>query len=382
MVFYAVGWNELEPEEGRYAFEDWERRFWSRENARGKHVIFRVHIDRPHFPSGLPRWLRDQGVRTTPYSDYGGGESPDYENPRLVRALERFIAALGKRYDEHPRVAFVQLGLLGFWGEWHTYPRLELFASEATQRRVIDAYHRAFPHKSLMARNAGGYMGRQPWLGFHDDLFPEDTDGPEGWKFLSRMRENGRTGNWMRAVIGGEMVPDQARKWLGPDYARTLAMIEAAHCTWLGPYCPALEQHGDREFAARAAALVRRMGYQYTFQEIRHPERVRSGQPLEFRLVGENQGVAPFYYPWRVELALLDGKGRAAGILPLDWDIRRWLPGRFAERTAPVVQARPGRYRLALGIRDPWTGKPAIHFANQLPRSEGWTIVSRIEVAD
>ena len=26
------------------------------------------------------------------------------------------------RYDGDPRIGFVQLGLLGFWGEWHTYP--------------------------------------------------------------------------------------------------------------------------------------------------------------------------------------------------------------------------------------------------------------------
>ena len=116
-------------------------------------------------------------MRLTPYTDYGGGKSPDYNDPRVVVALEKLIAALGKRYDEHPRVPYIQLGLLGFWGEWHTYPRNELFASAETQRRVIDAYHKAFSHKSLMARTPGDYAGQQGWLGFHDDLFPEDT----GW---------------------------------------------------------------------------------------------------------------------------------------------------------------------------------------------------------
>ena len=65
-----------------------------------------------------------------------------------MTALEGLISAMGKRYDRHPRVAFIQLGLLGFWGEWHTYPRNELFASEKTRRRVLEAYRKAFPKSS------------------------------------------------------------------------------------------------------------------------------------------------------------------------------------------------------------------------------------------
>jgi hypothetical protein len=380
MVFFPVAWNELEPQDGKYAFEEWERRMWDIDPARGKHVVFRIYADMPNRPSGFPNWLRDQGVKLAPYTDYGGGQSPDYNDPRVVKALERFIAALGKRYDEHPRLAFLQLGLLGFWGEWHTYPRNELFASPQTQQRVIDSYRKAFPNKSLMARTPGDYAGKQPWLGFHDDLFPEDTDGPEGWKFLPRMRESKRTENWKLAVIGGEMDPNQARKWLGPEYDRTTKMTDATHFTWIGPYCPALEQQPDRQLTDRAATLVRRMGYQFTIQEVRHPASIGKDDKLTFSLAGENQGVAPFYYPWQVELAMLDNQGKLVEKLPLDWDVRKWLPGKFKAQAAPLVTAMPGSYQLALGIRDPWTDLPAIAFANELPRRDGWTILSRIDV--
>ena len=66
--------------------------------------------------------------------------SPDYDHPQMVVAMERFVSAFGKRYNNNPSVAFIQLGLLGFWGEWHTYPHEEWFASEKTQRRIIRAY--------------------------------------------------------------------------------------------------------------------------------------------------------------------------------------------------------------------------------------------------
>ena len=97
------------------------RTAWSVKEAKGKHVVLRVYIDYPSKPSGLPGSLKDQ-VKLTRYEDHGGGLSPDYDNPHMVAAMERLIAAMGKRYDKHPRVAVLQLGLLGFWGEWHTWP--------------------------------------------------------------------------------------------------------------------------------------------------------------------------------------------------------------------------------------------------------------------
>jgi hypothetical protein len=417
MVFRYVAWRDLEPGEGDYRFAEWEARSWNEAAARDKHVVLRVYADYPSRPSGVPAWLLAKGVKTTRYTDHGGGLSPDYNHPETVAGLERLIAAMGRRYAQNPRVAFLQLGLLGFWGEWHTWPRSELFASEATQKRVIDAYRAAFPQKILLARTAGGPAGRQAWLGYHDDMFPEDTDGPEGWEFLPRMRRSGRTENWKRAAIGGEMVPNAAKKWLGEGFDRTMQMVERAHVSWIGPYNPALERNPTPEFLARSQQMVRRMGYEYVLREVRWPESVTTGGPLPIRITGRNQGVAPFYYPWPVELALLQGthtqlaalpmtavKGTPLATLPptgvdgtplatlpptavqpvvtlpLAVDLRTWLPGPFRVTAAPAVPAPPGRYTLAIGIRDPWTRRPAIGFANDLPRHEGWTLLGDITV--
>ena len=105
------------------------------------------------------------------------------------------------------------------------------------------------------------------------------------------------------------------------------------------------------------------------------------GRKFRVDLRGENVGVAPFYYPWPVTLALLDDAGRVAGEMPLtSCDVRQWLPGPFRASAERAVDAPPGRYRLAIGIRDPWTNRPAVRFANELPVSDGWTTVSRIDV--
>jgi hypothetical protein len=379
MVFQYISWRELEPIEGDYRFDDWEKR-WDVEAGRGKHVVFRVYVDYPKKPSGLPDWLRTAGVKETRYEEHGGGLSPDYNDPRMVAGMERLIAALGKRYNNHPRIAFIQLGLLGFWGEWHTWPRQELHASAATEQRIVEAYRKAFPQKCLMVRYARDFAGEQNWIGFHDDLFPQDTDNGRAWSFLAKIRAAGRTENWKVAPIGGEMVPGEARRWLGDDFDTTLAALDRSHFSWVGPYNPALQRPETALFLQRSEALVRRMGYEFQITELKHPAQVKANAAIPVSLSGTNLGVAPFYYPWTVEWALLNDQGQAVQLQKTDWDIRQWLPGVFVEQADLTWDVQPGSYQLALGIRDPWQDRPAIRFANRLPVADGWTIVSKIEV--
>ncbi len=381
MVFQYISWRELEPVEGDFRFDEWEAS-WNSEGAKDKHVIFRVYVDYPSMPSGLPDWLRKAGVKESAYEDYGGGKSPDYNDPRMIAGMERLIAALGKRYNNNPRVAFIQLGLLGFWGEWHTYPRTKLYASPETERRVIDAYRQAFPDKSLMVRYARGHAGQQEWIGFHDDMFPEDTDNGQDWSFLAGIQKANRTDNWKVAVIGGEMVPGKAEQWLGKDFETTRKMLARSRFSWVGPYCPALESTKNETFREHSEHLVRTMGYEFQITEVTHPATMKGKQAARLSLKGKNNGVAPFYYPWSVEWALLDSDGNAISIARTDWDIRKWLPGEFAERTELTFDVPPGTYRLGLGIRDPWKDRPAIRVANDLPVEKGWTFLSQVRVAE
>lgn len=381
MVFQYISWRELEPVENDFRFEAWEKS-WDDQAGAGKHVIFRVYVDYPAKPSGLPDWLRKRGVKETAYQEHGGGKSPDYDDPRVVAGLERLIAALGKRYNQHPRVAFIQLGLLGFWGEWHTYPQVKLYASAETERRVIDAYRKAFPDKCLMVRYARGYAGAQDWIGFHDDMFPQDVDNGQDWSFLAGLRREKRMDNWKVAVVGGEMVPGEAERWLGPDFETTQTMLERSHFTWVGPYGPALKASNAKNYLERCEALVRQMGYDFQITEVKYPENWKAKDSVRLEIQGKNLGVAPFYYPWSVEWALLDPAGKVVRTFPTKWDLRRWLPGEFAQTTTLDLDLLPGNYRLALGIRDPWTDRPAIRFANDLPVVDGWTILSNISVTE
>jgi hypothetical protein len=122
------------------------------------------------------------------------------------------------------------------------------------------------------------------------------------------------------------------------------------------------------------------MGYEFRMLKVEHAGTAQAKRSLTLSLAGENLGVAPFYYDWPVEWALLDEQGRAVGVSRTSWDLRKWLPGPFAEQASIAFDVPPGTYELAIGIRDPWKDRPAIGFANDLPVVNGWTVVSKLAI--
>ena len=69
-------------------------------------------------------------------------------DPVFLAKLDRFLAALGRRYDGNPNVAFVDVGMLGIWGEGH--PIAHNYGFE-TVKRHMDMHRKHFPHTLLAA---------------------------------------------------------------------------------------------------------------------------------------------------------------------------------------------------------------------------------------
>jgi hypothetical protein len=211
-------------------------------------------------------------------------------------------------------------------------------------------------------------------MGFHDDLIPDDTDAGQDWNFLPSQTANGLANNWKVAPTGGEMVPFAAKRLLSKDWDKLTSAVKKCHFSFIAGYCPVLEQNVDAEFKQRSDDLERLLGYSYRLQRAELPNIVNGGN-WTFRIEGTNLGVAPFYYSWPVHLALLRKDGSVASDIELKDDIRTWLPGTIVLSGTETWHAPTGSYDLAIGIVDPASNKPAIKFANDLPTSDGWTII-------
>ncbi|MGJ8655919.1 MAG: hypothetical protein ACSHX6_05650 [Akkermansiaceae bacterium] len=350
---------------------DWEpiERALEGVSKRGNQIVFRVFCEYPGRKNAVPQFLIDGGVKITKWKNKDDGEisyTPDYENPKLRESLTGFIRAMGVKYDGDPRIGFITAGVLGSWGEWHTYPREDLWASKEVQLEILDSFAKAFSTTKVLLRYAAGGKNEmyaenvEGPFGYHDDSFGWATIDTgkknDSWFFEPTLKAAGAMSKWKSFPIGGEIRPELWKKsFTAKCHSRDQGFVECVerlHVTWLmdtGLFDTRFKV--DRERREAALKEVARMGYELYVSKAEWNEGVLS-------LLVENRGVAPFYYDWPVEVEL-DGK-----LIKTDWKLSGILPGE------PRVWSIKMAAKSALKVRvpNPMNGGKPLRFAN---RSQG-----------
>jgi hypothetical protein len=361
--------------------------------GRGHQTVFRVYLDYPTLTTGIPQYLLDAGLTTYAYNDYGNNgisACPDYENALLDQALTNFIAALGARYDGDPRIGFIQLGLLGYWGEWHTYPETCWFASVGVQNEVLAAYTNAFHKTRLLARwPAGSFAPATLPLGYHDDSFAYDTIAPPSYNFLGLVAAAGETNKWLAQPIGGEVRPEvQPCLW---DVSQTNCVppgqgfsncVALTHASWMlnqGVFAPGFS--GAQQNLALAGA--RQLGYELYVSNAILVD-ARSSGPLNVSVAIPNTGVAPFYYDWPVQLGVLNSNHTLVQSWTTPWRLSSLLPGtNTLWNYSQTNHGLPlGQFKLLMRAVNPLTNGVAFGFANQAQDADvaGWLTLGQFSV--
>ena len=367
--------------------------------SRGCQGIFRIYMELPGKPSGVPEYLVKAGVKIRPWTNTNTqplppsiDHTPDYEDPRLRAALTHFIAALGARYDGDPRIGFITAGLLGSWGEWHCYPHTEWFASKVAQAEVMDAYEMAFKKTPVLLRYPAGEKdyahapNSQRNMGYHDDSFAWatlDTGRKEDeWFYLAALRKAGPAAmeRWRKAPIGGEIRPELwPCLWKtkgckeGQDFARC---VRETHASWL------MESSTSRTLAPdereRALAAAQSLGYEL---QIVQATAALTARALQVSVTITNRGVAPFYANWPVQMVAV-GSGGGESVARLPFVLNKLLPAAANTQSAmlDLTKFSSGEVKLLLGIPNPLKGGKPFRFANvntEMVRP-GWLTLGKI----
>ena len=370
--------------------------------GRGRHAVFRVYLDYPkkapgtpdflrHGPDGIPGTADDLRMRS--YHEHHNQEislSPDYQNPHLSAALKRFIAAFGARYDGDPRIGFIQLGLLGFWGEWHTYPHHDWFPPLAIQQEILATYDQAFDRTRLLVRVPKAESYQDHGIGYHDDSFTHSTLAPPAWHFSGRLAAYGESERWRTQPIGGEIRPEnQPAMWLDPtsvpagqDYDRCVAEIRPswmlAHGAFVRPLTPAARDLAERQ--------SRMLGYEFHISEA-GIDAAAADRELRITAKLRNTGIAPFYDDWPLEIAVLDGDKQVVHLANPDWSLAGQQPDdpdRPWHHTIPGGTLGSGRHTVLVRVVPPLPGGLPLRFANTTQDADlaGWLTLGSIDLKD
>ena len=376
LVYADLTWADFEPAEGRFDFAGFEERnqlaLW---RTLGKRVIFRFVMDVPGSRKhmDIPEWLyQATGKDGSAYHvTYGRGYSPNYANPLLIQAHADAIAALGERYGADPLIAYVELGSLGHWGEWHVHEQIGDMPPRDVCEQYVLPYFEAFPAAKLMMRRPFA-IAAQRGMGLYNDASgsPQST---QIWLDWIRLGDGNGTadGNrlllpmpdaWRTAPIGGELATTEKReKLLGLLFAQTLDLFTQSHTSWIGPGSFS-EVPRDGETQEALDRLMNTVGYRLRVDRCTAADAPSGG--LSLRLVWQNDGIAPFYFDWQPSLRI-DGADGSRAVLPLPFRLPEVQPGEAftVETTLPGNLLPAEGCTLSVGIVDPATDEAGVMLA-------------------
>jgi len=411
-VHYARwGWKVLEPQPGKIDYDFLDKVLKETRQA-SQTLAFRVMCcsttpGRPYHPA----WLKDLGAREIKCARRSIRSLliPDLDDPVVLGRHVDLIRKLGERYDGHPDIDHVDLGSVGWWGEWHMSGCQEAgMPQPATLKRIVDAYLAAFKKTPLVM-----LIGGKDWLtyaaergaGWRADCLGDMGGFSKNWCHMRNaypelIPEAGVQDAWKTAPVAWESCWEM-RRWVKEGWSLRYIFDYALdmHGSYLNNKSAPLPE--GENIRAEIERFLRRLGYRLVLRQLEHPARIKAGEKLMLAMKWQNTGSAPCYRPYRLAYRLTS---ETAGdkVLIGNLTVENWMPGHvetFSEEfikdppelpPGPVVDVADrvvvpddmpaGLYRLAIGIVNEQTPEPVVRLGIKGGAQDGWYPLSEIEV--
>jgi hypothetical protein len=376
-IYFRIGWARIEKQDGVFdwGYTDSVAKYWI---AQGKQVAF-CWINFTTIAQSAPLWLKDLGVKgwTYPEHDYW---LPLWDDPIMLKKLERFISEAAKRYNGKPEVSFVEVGSLGTWGEGHTYHSLW---EKAKEPPISDSA--ALIHLNLWRK----YFNKTQ-LFINDDLIFDpmfnvehpvlvtwmlnNDCGLSDWSILVSDRPLSYTLPYMEKIwkdqptlIEHEHYGPSFNKNVWKDGKVLLEAIEKYHAThlrihwWPDEFLNGngKELPGNKELIN---AINLRLGYRFQITSINYPAKSQKGKTITVNCKIRNSGVAPCYNGGYVAVSLSDKSGKIILIVVNSKiNVKNLMPAESADKaleTSLSVSLKlannvaAGEYNIAVSVGD------------------------------
>ena len=307
--------------------------------SRGHQAVLRFRYTYPGYDCAVPAYIKALPDYEEMKSKSEGRNTgfPDWRHPELQRFHMEFYRLFAERYDNDPRIAFLETGF-GLWAEYHIYDGPFILG-------------RTFPSKEFQAEfltKMGEWFVNTPWLisidaadsrygpfkkspevldvkfgNFDDSFMCEDHDdyNRRCWLYFGEER-------YKTAPEGGEFsyyTSYDQKHCLDPEgmHGRVFEdEVAKYHLTFI----IGNDQPGKQTWE-RIVQASQSMGYRFRIKDFR----VKSGEGAAVWV--KNAGVAPIYYD--AFLKVDDVKG--------DYNLRNLMPGDslWVQVKNPSISANP-----------------------------------------
>lgn len=313
MEFFYIPLNKILISKNNISWLEFEKNL--NEIANRNHTaIIRIFIDYPMLELGLPIYLNEK-VKLIKYNEFGGGIELNYNNDFLIKELVEFISIFGKKYDGDKRIAFIECGLIGHWGEWHCYPEDELMPTEIQLEKLIKAYIDSFKSTKILTRYPKYKFLKKYSVGFHDDSFCYSTLPTKDDHFVAQLINNKLSNYYLDNPIGGEVRPEEQDNLIfdNPTKEDYYQCIKNTNCSWL-IIQNAFTQNNRIEHICELSSKI---GYDFYIDNIKMNNNI-----ISFNIF--NVGIAPIYYDFDCILTII--YKNKTNKIKLNYDLRKLIP--------------------------------------------------------
>jgi hypothetical protein len=360
----------MEPEEGTIRFGMIDS-ILAEAHRNNQQMVFRLMAQ--NVKMRIPQWLRDKGV-----------EGPDYyNNPIFLKEMRKFIQKFARKYDGNPNLAFVDIGSVGQWGEWHTTMKGQgiKMPSRKNQKRFIDMYTKNFKKTPLVmliggARNEMLHYAIKHGAGWRADCwgnYSKKYPGYGGKKVYSKLLSKDQAYNaWKQAPEALEPCWDM-KKWHEKGWP--IDSILAHALEWHATDVHNADRDIPKKWWPKVKEFEKKLGYRFALKKIKYPVSVQAGEQLECTMKWENEGVAPIYHHYALAFHFRSLQDSTKSfVVKTKEDITKWMPGdtTITSKVKMSDDISPGKYELEVGIISPQNHKAVIKLAIEGKTSGGW----------
>jgi hypothetical protein len=408
LAYFRTDWRNIEPEMGKY---NWEMIDITLKMAHEHGQTLAIRISpygsgkKPNDETDVPAWYRAIVGERNEWLPEGRGWRVDPEDPRYAQYFGRMISELGKRYDGHPDLEYVDLSIVGFWGEG----RGSAILSQKTREALVKSYTDNFKKTPLLMLLINGdektekYGLSQANVGWRVDcvgdlgLIVFDHVDQGGWSrnwnhmydfYPQMIIKSGMQDAWKKAPISLEVcgtIKSWHDKWCETCEvltADTLKYIISETLKWHISSFNNKSSPVPEEWRPLIDEWLKKMGYRFVLRRFSYPEYAVQGGQIEINSWWDNKGVAPIYKKYLLAVRLVNMNHSEVFIT--DADINSWFPGDnlYNDRIFVPWDIPAGIYQLQIGIVDPKSHKPKVNLAIEGKDSDGWYKIGQLEIKE
>lgn len=337
---------------------------------------------------------------------------PDWNDNYFLTRAEKLLNALGQKYNNDPRVGYIDIRIYGNWGEWHSYfsgngfdgqvPYPSSSGAQAittdTLKRIVRMHAVAFPNKQLLVLQGGS--GVAEGVNYAMSLNSTTTPAiqrPIGWR-LDCWGDPSNMGN----VTGKPQWTTMQDRWkISPVTGEPCGTLTSGSSLW--PNLPQqvktyhLSLLGNGNIGNWNSLTTsdkntfidsgKNMGYRYVLNDMVYQSQVTTATSFILTSHWSNVGVAPTYDTWIPTVQLKNSSGSVVWEGNSTLNLKNLLPTGSTPVTqndsfqiSPVVPT--GTYSLSLVVKDSQNYYKPMELAIKNRNSDGSYTIGTVTVTN